>query len=479
MFRTKWPGALLVLAVLAAGGALTTLGGCRKTEVPATQTAAKKYHCAMHPQVVSDKPGKCPICRMDLTPIGESAPAAPTAASADASGRKVLYWYDPMAPGSRFDKPGKSPFMDMDLVPKYADEPAGSGGEPSAASVTLSPEAIRATGITTVPVRRETLSRTIRAVGSIEIDETKQVRVSARVAGRIEKLHANFTGQMVRAGAPLYSLYSPELVATQREYLLALENRQRLSGGTADAIRSADELVSASRDRLRLWGIGPAQLAALEKSRRPELALTFSSPTSGTVLQKIVVEGQYVAEGTELYQLADLSSVWLMAQVYEYEIGRLGVGQVAEVTVSALPGRTYDGRIAFIEPVLDPATRSARVRIALPNPRGKLKPGMFGDAHLEIPAAPALAVPKSAVIDTGSRRVVYVETAPNTFSARDVKTGEASGDRVGILEGLREGDRVVAAANFFIDSQAQLSGGGSVQYSGALDVKTTPTVEKP
>jgi Cu(I)/Ag(I) efflux system membrane fusion protein len=379
-----------------------------------------------------------------------------------------------MAPGSKFDKPGKSPFMDMELVPKYADEPAESGGEASAAAVTLSPEAIRATGVAIVPAVRQTLARAIRTVGSIEIDETRQVRVAARVAGRIEKLHADFTGQAVRAGAPLYALYSPELVSTQREYLLALENRERLAGGTAEAIHAAEELVAASRDRLRLWGIGAAEIAALEKDRSPRLSVVFPSPITGTVLEKMAVEGQYVAEGAELYQLADLSSVWLMARAYEYEVGRLRVGQAAEVTVSALPGRTYRGRIAFIEPVLDRDTRSARVRIALPNPKGELKPGMFGDARLEIPAAPSLTVPKSAVIDTGARRVVYVETAPNSFSARDVKTGEASGDRVAVLEGLKEGDRVVAAANFFVDSQAQLSAGAAVQYSGALEVKTTP-----
>ncbi len=405
---------------------------------------------------------------------GAAASAATTPAQADASGRKVLYWYDPMAPGSKFDKPGKSPFMDMELVPKYADEPGSGGGGASAASVTLSPEAIRATGVTVAPVLRETLHRGIRTVGSIEIDETRQARVAARVAGRIEKLYADFTGQEVKAGAPLYALYSPELVATQREYLLALENRQRLAAGTADAVRSADELVAASRDRLRLWGIGPGQIAALEKDRSPKASMTFPSPITGTVLQKTAVEGQYVTEGTELYLLADLSSVWLMAQVYEYELGRLRVGQTAEVTVSALPGRTYRGRIAFIEPVLDRETRSLRVRIALPNPRGELKPGMFADARLEIPAAPGLTIPKSALIDTGARRIVYVETAPNTFSARDVKTGDASGDRVAVLEGLAEGERVVTAANFFVDSQAQLSGGASVQYSGALDVKTTP-----
>ena len=404
------------------------------------------------------------------TPVGQ---AATKPAGTDASGRKVLYWYDPMAPGSKFDKPGKSPFMDMQLVPKYADESGAAGGT-SAASVTLSPEAIRATGITVAPVVRGTLSRSIRAVGSIEIDETRQARVAARVPGRIEKLYADFTGQEVKAGAPLYALYSPEVVATQREYLLALENRQRLAGGTSDAIRSADDLEAAARDRLRLWGITSSQIATLEKSRSPSVSVTFPSPITGTVLQKMAVEGQYVAEGADLYLLADLSSVWLMTQVYEYELGALRVGQTAEVTISALPGRTYRGRVAFIEPVLDRETRSARVRIALPNPRGELKPGEFADARLEIPAAPALTIPKSAVIDTGSRRVVYVETAPNTFSARDVKTGDASGDRVAVIDGLKEGEHIVAAASFFVDSQAQLSGGASIQYSGALDVKTTP-----
>ena len=405
-----------------------------------------------------------------------STPTAPTPVGTDASGRPILYWYDPMAPGSKFDKPGKSPFMDMELVPKYADEAGAPGAAPgaSAAAVTMSPEAIRATGVAVAPVLRETLARTIRTVGSIEIDETRQARVAARVAGRIEKLYADFTGQEVRAGAPLYALYSPELVATQREYLLALENRQRLAEATPEAIRSADELVDAARDRLRLWGIGPGQIAAFEKDRSPKTSVTFASPITGTVLQKSAVEGQYVTEGTELYLLADLSSVWLMAQVYEYELGRLRVGQIADVTVSALPGRTWRGRIAFIEPVLDRETRSLRVRIALPNPKGDLKPGMFADARLEIPAAPALTVPRSAVIDTGARKVVYVETAPNTFFARDVQTGDASGDRVAVLEGLSEGERVVSAATFFVDSQAQLSAGASVQYSGALDVKTTP-----
>jgi multidrug efflux pump subunit AcrA (membrane-fusion protein) len=471
MPRTSRAAALLAAALVA--GASVLAPACSRKPAPAAAKSAPKYRCAMHPEVVSDEPGTCPICRMELVAVEG------TATPAEASpGRKVLYWYDPMVPGSRFDKPGKSPHMDMPLVPMYEDEAAG-GGAPSAAAVALEPQAIRAAGIATQPAVRAALVGEIRAVGSIEVDETRQTRVAARVAGRIEKLFGDFTGQLVRAGEPLYSLYSPELVATQREYLLALENRERLAAGTPDAIRSADALVAAARERLRLWGVGPDWIAALERARRPELVLTFPAPITGTILQKLAVEGQYVVEGAELYQLADLSRVWLMVRVYEYELGRLRVGHEAEAEVSALPGRSFRGRIAFIEPVLDRETRSAGVRVELANPRGELKPGMFAQTRLEVPASAALTVPRAAVIDTGTRRVVYVETAPNVFAPREVRTGEVSADRIAILEGLREGERVVAAASFFVDSQAQLSGGAAVQYSGALDVKATPAREKP
>lgn len=480
--RRRWWKAVLLIGVLALAGvgAVLLLRG-EKTET--AETAAQQvqqWYCPMHPHIISDKPGNCPICRMELVPRKAAAAASPTPsdtmkAASETSGRRILYWYDPMAPGSKFDKPGKSPFMDMELVPKYADEEAPATGSAGAPAVSLSPQAIRATGIATAPVTRQNLSHTIRAVGTIEAAETKLERVAARVPGRIENLHADFTGQEVRRGAPLYELYSPDLVATQREYLLALEHRRRLSAsGTPEAAASAGALVEAAHDRLRLWGISQAQIEKLEKTGRPDLSLTFVSPISGTVLQKNVVEGQYVQEGTELYLLADLSSVWLIAQVYEFELGKLKEGERAAVTVSAYPGRQFTGRIAFIEPVLERETRTARVRVVLPNPRGDLKPGMFADAQLEVPLGEGLSAPKSAVIDTGARRLVYVETSPGTFVPREVTLGSSAGDRVVVLEGLKEGERVVAAANFFIDSQAQLSGGASVQWSGSLDVKSPP-----
>jgi Cu(I)/Ag(I) efflux system membrane fusion protein len=482
--RRRFPRWLLIAVVVVAAGTGAVFLLDRPRGGPSSKPAAARHQwfCPMHPHVVSDKPGKCPICGMDLVPKplgtpGSAAAPGPGAATpvAGVGGRKVLYWYDPMAPGSKFDKPGKSPFMDMQLVPKYADEEPGAAGGAAAPAVSLSAAAIRATGVATVPVTRQDLSDEIRAVGTIEADETKVERVAARVPGRIERLYANFTGQSVRRGAPLFDLYSPDLVLTQREYLLALENRRRLSGASPEAIQSAQSLVEAARDRLRLWGISADQIRALEKTSRPDLALTYRSPVSGTVVQKSVVEGQYVEVGTDLYLLADLSSVWLVAQVYEFEIGRLRVGQPVTATVSALPESELKGKVVFIEPTLDRESRTARVRIVLPNPRGDLKPGMYADARLAVALGPSLPVPKSAVIDTGTRQVVYVETAPNTFTPRDVKLGAAAGDRRVVLDGLREGEKIVAAGNFFVDSQAQLSLGASIQWSGALEVRGTPT----
>ena len=480
--RRRLPRWLLWAALAAAAvvGGVLLVGLPKPTESGRTARAEQEWYCPMHPQVVSEKPGQCPICRMDLVarPSGTPAPAAASAPStpvAEVGGRKVLYWYDPMVPGSKFDKPGKSPFMDMQLVPKYADE-AGAGAQAGAPSVSLSAEAIKATGVATVPVTLQDLKHEIRAVGTIEADETRLERVAARVAGRVERLHANFTGQAVRRGAPLYTLYSPDLVSTQREYLLTLEQQRRLSAsGSPEAAESARQLVRAARDRLKLWGIGDGQIRELERTGSPRLALTFVSPISGTVLQKNVVEGQYVQEGTEMYLLADLSSVWLVAQVYEFELGRVRTGQWVVASVSAYPGREFRGKVVFVEPVLDPETRTARVRAVLPNSSGDLKPGMFADARLSMPLGDQLSIPKSAAIDTGARQLVYVETSPGSFTPRPVKLGATAGDRREVLSGLREGEKVVAAANFFIDSQAQLASGSSIQWSGALDVRTSPT----
>lgn len=409
---------------------------------------------------------------------GQRATAAMTTPAGEVGGRKVLYWYDPMAPGSHFDKPGKSPFMDMQLVPKYADEVALSAAAGS--KVQLTPEGVTAAGVKTARVEKTKLEHVIRAVGTLEADERKLVHIASRVPGRLDRLYANFTGEFIRKGSPIFEIYSPDLVASQREYLLALENLARAErGASPEYLASARSLLEASRDRLRLWGISEEQLEAIARTRQPELRIVYRSPATGTVIQKNAVAGQYVKEGDDLYLLADLSDVWLSIQVYEYELGSVKVGQSVLATVASFPGRQFRGRLTFIDPVVDPSARTGRVRVELPNPDGALRPGMFANAELKVDLGEKLAIPRSAVIDTGTRQVVYVKTGPTSFVGREVRIGPTAGDRVAVLWGLAEGDEVVTAANFLIDSQSQLMTGASVQWGGASEVKRTPGPQVP
>ena len=448
---------------------------CSREESSAALGEAKRevlyWVDPMHPQYKSDQPGKAPDCGMDLVPVYAEEAQTPIP-----SERKVLYWYDPMEPGTHFDRPGKSPFMEMDLVPKYADEV--SGGE-----VELSPADMQAAGVATAPVERKPLVREIRAAGTIEADETRVARIAARVAGRLDRLDLDFTGQEVRRGAPIYSIYSPELVTAQRELLLAIDNLARArAAGSAQYVASAESLLEASRDRLRLWGIDGDQIDRLERSGEVETALVVRSPVSGTVLEKQVVLGQYVTAGQDLYLLADLSQVWLQARVYEHELPGVRKGQHAVVSLGAVPGREFRGRVRFIDPVVDPATRTARVRVELSNPGGTLKPGMFANAELRVDLGQRLVVPRGALLDTGTREVVYVKTGQGRFVAREVRVGERAGDVVEVVDGLTAGEEVVTAASFLVDSQSQLQTGASVQWGGASEVsgaaEKTPAGER-
>jgi membrane fusion protein, copper/silver efflux system len=392
---------------------------------------------------------------------------APAAKTPVKEGKKVLYWYDPMQPGTHFDHPGKSPFMDMDLVPRYADEVA-----PPSTAVELSPQAARAAGVETAVVEQASLYRAVRAVGTLGADETRLVHIASRVAGRLDRLYLNFTGEPVRRGAPIYSIYSPDLVSSGREYTLALDNLERArAGGDAGYIESAESLVQASRARLSLWGIDREQIDRLARNPQTGVDLVVRSPIRGTVLEKKVVEGQYVTAGQDLYLLADLSNLWLSARIYEQELAGVKVGQEAVATFLAYPGREFRGRIRFIDPVLDPVTRTVGVRIELPNAGGSLKPGMFANAELRVDLGRGLSVPKSAVLDTGVRQVVYVRLGPNRFAGREVRLGQSAGDRVQVIAGLAEGEQVVTSANFLIDSQSQLASGQSIQWGGSSEVK--------
>jgi Cu(I)/Ag(I) efflux system membrane fusion protein len=406
---------------------------------------------------------------------GASPPAPPAPqTSQTAAGWKVLYWFDPMQPGTHFDHPGKSPFMDMELVPKYADEapPQGTSEPAGTAVVALSPREVSAAGVATAEVKPSLLYRVVRAEGVLGTDETRLVHIAARVAGRLDRLDLDFTGEAVRRGAPIYSIYSPDLVASGREYVLARENLERArAGGDAGYLRSAESLAQAARERLALWGLDQEQIERIARTRQPEIDLEVRSPAGGTVLEKKVVQGEYVTAGQDLYLLADLSRLWLSVKVYEQELGGITAGQLAVARFPAFPGRDFQGRVRFVDPVLDPATRTAGVRVELPNPGGLLKPGMFATAELRVDLGRGLAIPKSAVLDTGVRQVVYVEVAPGRFSGREVRLGAPAGDLVQVVAGLAAGERVVTSANFLIDSQSQLAAGQSIQWSGASEGK--------
>jgi Cu(I)/Ag(I) efflux system membrane fusion protein len=387
--------------------------------------------------------------------------------------RKVLYWYDPMQPGTHFDHSGKSPFMDMELVPKYADEtpPQPTTAAPAgAATVELSPQAVSAAGVATAEVKPAALHQAIRAAGTLGVDETRLVHIAARVAGRLDRLYLDFTGAAVHRGEPIYAIYSPDLVSSGRDYALAVENLARArKGGDAGYIESAASLAAASRERLALWGLDAGQIERIARTGRPEVDLVVRSPVHGTVLEKKVVQGQYVTEGQDLFLLADLSNLWLSAKVHEQELNGLKVGQLAVARFSAFPGREIRGRVRFIDPTLDPATRTVGVRIELPNPQGLLKPGMFANAELQVDLGRGLAIPRSAVIDTGTRQLVYVQQAPGRFVGREVRLGPGTGDLVQVVAGLAEGERVVTSASFLIDSQSQLATGQSIQWTGASE----------
>jgi Cu(I)/Ag(I) efflux system membrane fusion protein len=292
-------------------------------------------------------------------------------------------------------------------------------------------------------------------------------KVSARNGGRVEKLHVDFTGSRVVAGQPLLDIYSPDLVATQKEYLIAMAGVERMKGSPYEDARAMSAgLLSAARTRLKLWGVTDAQIAELERTKEPKTAFTVFAPASGIVTERLVSTGQYVMEGAALYSIADMNPVWVQAEIYEFEIHKVPVGTEAVVTTEAYPGKEFRGRVAFVDPFLNPETRTVKVRIDLSNPGGLLKPDMFVRVAMKGRKGRELAVPDSAVLVTGERAMAWVEIQPNTFEPRMVKVGHKSDGYYEILSGLKEGETVVTSAGFLIDSESQLKSGSSDPHAG-------------
>ncbi len=326
-------------------------------------------------------------------------------------------------------------------------------------------------GVQTTQVRRRSLHRALLTVAKVDEPETQLASISARVGGRIDKLFVDFTGQPVRRGQAIALIYSPEVFTAAEEYRLALESRKRL-GGSAEppAISGADDLVAASRRRLELWGLTPEQIEQIATSPKPQVELTVYSPASGIVTERKVASGQYVNAGEALYTLTDLSTVWVKAEIYEPDLPAVHDRHEVEITSDSLPGTILHGQVGFIEPQVNPQTRTVSVRIQVSNPRMRLRPGMFVQAKFAAPAGrDTLAVPRSAVIDTGTRKVVYVARGNGVFEGRAVQLGPPGDDFYPVIAGLQEGERVVTQGNFLVDSQSRITGGMTGLFGGSKE----------
>lgn len=425
----------------------STFSSSEQTASTAREKAAAKqaktlYHCPMHPNYISDKPGECPICGMTLVPI---------------------------------EKEEEKESLSL---------PAGA--------VEISPERQQLLGVTFGQAERRELHQVISAYGRLTYDETRLASVTTKFSGWVEKLYVDYTGKLVKRGEPLFSIYSPDLIAAQEEYLLALraqktfepkeggfaskaqgdnrektvdrrENKQAILGadlmnkpGSAEPSPSLGNLVEAAKRRLLLWDINEAQIDRLEKEGKPFRSLTIFSPVTGFITEKNVVEGKFIMAGENLFSLADLSRVWLLADIYELDLPLVEVGKEVEVEITSFPGQSLPGKISYIFPYLENESRTVKVRVEFPNTGYKLKPEMYGRVKMHLMLGSRLSIPEEAVIDTGERKLVFVVHEGNHFEPREVKLGVKAGEFYEIRSGLEEGERVVTSAQFLIDSESRL-----------------------
>ena len=418
--------------------------GARQQDPQAPPVEGKTlYHCPMHPSYISDKPGQCPICNMDLVPMTQEETA--TAAS----------------------------------------EVAGH------ATVTISPQKLQLIGVQTGLVRKQPVKMTVRAVGVVKYNEKALSAVSLKFSGWAEELIVKSTGEKVRVGDPLLVIYSPELLEAQRNYVLALEaaaplekaappnergqapfsERSEKDAGSQDF---SQETLRSARDRLLLWDITEDQLRQLENTKQPLTRLPIFSKTNGVVTARNVVQGGYIEAGRELYQLADLSTVWLEADIYEYEIPQVKVGDEVKVSMASRPGETLAGRITYIYPYLNDKTRTIRARFEIPNEEGKLKPGMYATVSIDVDLGEQLVVDEGAVLDSGVRQIVFVASDKGRFTPREVIVSYRTGSLAVIMKGVDEGETVVTSGNYLIDSESRLKSaltGGMAGMPGMPEMK--------
>jgi membrane fusion protein, copper/silver efflux system len=369
--------------------------------------------------------------------------------------RKILYYVDPMHPAYKSDKPGIAPDCGMKLEPVYegdaVSDPAHAG------HLKVSAEKQQLIGVEYGEATMTAVTSSFRAVGKVAQDETRVVRIHSKIAGWIEQVRVDFNGARVEKGQPLLTIYSPEMLAAQQEYLLALRARDILkTSPLKEAAENSDSLIRASRMRLELWDLGRVQIEEVEKTGQPQRAITLFAPTSGYVIARNAFPGQKVSPETELYAVTDLSRVWIVADVFESDAANVRVGQSALIALPYASRGGFGARVSYILPQVDPATRTLKVRLEAPNPGLRLKPDMFVDVEFQIASQRKLTVPAEAVLDAGVRKTVFVDEGNGNLESRQVETGERLGDRVEILRGLKAGERIVTSGNFLIDSESQL-----------------------
>ncbi len=368
--------------------------------------------------------------------------------------RKILYYRNPMGLPDTSPTPKKDP-MGMDYIPVFE---GGEENEPASANqIKIGTEKVQKLGVRTEAAQLRALDRIVRAAGRVEPDERRTYAISPKFEGYVEQLHVNVTGQPVGKGQPLFEVYSPELVSAQREYAIAAQGVEALKGADATAQAGMKQLAESSLARLKNWDISEAQVKALAQSGETKRTLTFRSPVSGVITEKKALQGMRFMPGEVLYQVADLSSVWVVADVFEQDIGFVKTGASAKVRINAYPDKVFEGKISYVYPTLNEMTRTVPVRVELANPGLLLKPAMFAQVELPVGArGTVVTVPVSAVIDSGTRQIVLVQLGEGRFEPREVKLGARSDNHVAVIDGVKDGEQVVVAANFLIDAESNL-----------------------
>jgi Cu(I)/Ag(I) efflux system membrane fusion protein/cobalt-zinc-cadmium efflux system membrane fusion protein len=429
------------------------------TEV--TTEEVQLWTCGMHPEVIQEEPGICPICHMDLTPL-QAATEGTAHHGHEATAEEVWtcpeHWQHIQEP-----EPGSCPICGRDLVRADADgQPmAGSedhSGHQQGTPVTIDPVVVQNMNVRMAPVGRRDLSRAIRTVGHLDYDQERMVSVTTRYQGFIEKVFVNHVGQPVRRGEPLFKVYSAELVQTQQELLSAVRYARRMSATDPETRRRAESLVASARQRLSYWDITDEQVAEIEASGKVLRTLTVVSPLNGVVMQRMHgLEGMAIRPGMEALHVADLSSLWLTVEVYENQLFWLGEGSTADVSFDYFPGEHFSGRVRYVEPEVSPSTRTVKLTLEVPNRDRRLRVGMYATVSFEpVVAHDAVVVPAQAVIRSGKRDVVVIALGEGRFAPREVTLGAQSDGLLQVLDGLDGSEQVVTSAQFLIDSESNL-----------------------